>query len=45
MMQEQGTIPADAILDTWSNGPWINGMQIDERGYGETGDPNLKLPV
>ena len=27
----QESIPAAAILDTWSNDPWTNGLQIDDR--------------
>ena len=30
-MPEQDTIPGGAILDTWSNDPWTNGVQIDNR--------------
>src|SRR5579863_6343586 len=30
-MPEQEPIPAGAILDTWSNDPWANGLQIDDR--------------
>ena len=28
-MPERDSIPAGAILDTWSNDPWKNGLQID----------------
>lgn len=30
-MPEQDTVPVGAILDTWSNDPWTNGVQIDDR--------------
>jgi hypothetical protein len=30
-MPEQDAIPVGAILDTWSNDPWTNGVQIDHR--------------
>jgi hypothetical protein len=29
MMTEQDSIPVGAILDTWSNAPWTNGVQIE----------------
>jgi hypothetical protein len=29
MIQEQDSVPVGAILDTWSNDPWTNGVQID----------------
>jgi hypothetical protein len=30
-VSEQNSIPVGAILDTWSNDPWANGLQIDDR--------------
>jgi len=30
-MPEPDSIPVGAILDTWSNDPWTNGLQIDHR--------------
>jgi hypothetical protein len=30
-MQEQNTVPAAAILNTWCDDPWTNGVQIDHR--------------
>ena len=30
-MPEQDFIPVGAILDTWSDDPWTNGVQIDDR--------------
>lgn len=35
-MPEQHSIPAAAILDTWSDDPWTNGVQIDHREDMET---------
>ena len=28
-MQEQESIPAGALLDNWSDDPWMNGVQVD----------------
>ena len=30
-MQGQDLIPTGALLDTWSDDPWTNGVQIDDR--------------
>ena len=30
-MPEPDSIPTGAILDTWSQDPWTNGVQIDDR--------------
>jgi hypothetical protein len=30
-MPEQDSMPVGAILDTWSDDPWTNGVQIDHR--------------
>ena len=35
-MASQETIPSSAILDTWSDDPWANGLQIDHREDMET---------
>jgi hypothetical protein len=35
-MTERNAIPAGAILDTWSQDPWANGLQIDDREDMET---------
>jgi hypothetical protein len=35
-MTERNAIPTGAILDTWSQDPWANGLQIDDREDMET---------
>jgi hypothetical protein len=35
-VQRQESIPAGAILDQWSEDPWTNGVQIDDREDMET---------
>lgn len=31
IMQEQDSVPAAAVLSTWCDDPWTNGVQIDQR--------------
>jgi hypothetical protein len=31
LLPAQDSVPTGAILDTWSQDPWTNGLQIDDR--------------